>query len=158
MKTAMAEKRVIDEVAIGEKLQKAIGKRVHFTYPKGEEPKTGILKDRYVMRSNAECADELLYWNVVDLIQFQNEETPWLRFGHYRMAKDTPLWANQTTLCDRLDTWEELLVKTAREKPWFRKLLEKVMERVSNHEPLTSPTVGAATNSLHDGVDTEDGL
>ena len=150
------QKRLIDEVAIGEKLKKPIGKRVLFTYPNGEEPKTGILRDRCWMRSG--YPDEVPYWDVIDLIQFDDEESPWLRVGYYRMAKDTPRWASQTTLTDRIETWEELMVKAAREKPWFRNLLEKVMERVSNHEPVTSSALGAVPNPLHDGLDTEDGL
>lgn len=151
-------KMVIDEVAIGEKLRKPVGRRVHFIYPKGEQPKSGILKDRCVVRSNAGYPDEVPYWDVIDLIQFDDEDSPWLRVGYYRMAKATPLWASQTTLTDRIETWEELMVKSAREMPWFRRLLERVMERAGNHEPATSSALGSTTNSPHDGVDTEDGL
>ena len=37
MKTAMAEKRIMDEVAIGEKLQKPIGKKMIFNTPEGHK-------------------------------------------------------------------------------------------------------------------------
>ena len=151
----MAEKKLIDEVAIGEKLQKPVGKKVFFRFPEGL--KTGILEDRCSVRANA-AYDEVPYWDVIDLIKFDGEDSPWLRVGYYRTAKDTPFWASQTTLTDRMETWEELMVKAAREKPWFRSLLERVMKRVSNHEPVTSSALGAVPNPLHDGLDTEDGL
>ena len=123
-------RRQINEAEIIEKISKPIGRRVSFKYPAGEKPRRGILKDRAILRSNAGYPSEVPYWDVVDLIQFEGEKKPWLRFGYYRMPKDRLNWASQTTLCDRSKTWKRLLVKAAREKQWFRNLLKEVMREL----------------------------
>jgi hypothetical protein len=83
-------------------------------------------------RSNARYPDEVPYWDVVDLIVFDGEKEPWLRFGYYRMPKNRLNWASQTTLTDRVKTWKRLMVQTAKEKQWFRQLLEEVMRELAS--------------------------
>jgi hypothetical protein len=125
-------RRRINETQILERIRKPIGRPVTFTYPAGENPRRGILKDRAVMRSNAGYRDEVPYWDVVDLIEFHGETESWLRFGYYRMPKDRLNWASQTTLSDRIETWKRLMVQAAREKQWFRDLLEEVMRELAS--------------------------
>lgn len=106
-------------------------------------------KRRRRRRDNRE-PDDVPYWNVCDRIKFDGDppESYWLRFGYYRMANDTLRWASQTTLCDRMEIWEELMVKAAIEKPWFRELLAKVMERVSE---LGQEQVNTGSNTKQEG-------
>jgi hypothetical protein len=119
----------VDEAEVTDRIKSAIGKPVRYKYPPGESPRFGVLEDRAVLRSNAAYLNEVPYWDVVDLIEFGREK--WLRVGYYRMPKQGKLhWASQTTLTDRIGTWEKLLVHAAREKPWFREMLERVMATV----------------------------
>ncbi len=124
-------RRQINETEILEKMRKPIGRPVSFKYPAGEKPRLGILKDRAMIRSNAGYRDEFPYWDVADLIEFDGETELWLRFGYYRMPKDRLNWASQSTLTDRMETWKRLMVQAAREKQWFRKLLEDVMRELA---------------------------
>src|SRR5690242_4451908 len=116
---------------IEKKILDCIGQKVHFKYPVGEDPRSGILKDRVTMQSNATPEEVIPYWNVVDRIKFDKDQSSWIRFGYYRLSKGVLRWASQTTLCDREDTWVELMVKAAKEKPWFRDLLVKVVKRAN---------------------------
>lgn len=127
-----AKKKVrmtMDDDSIAAKLLEPIGKKVHFTYPGDEPNKKGVLKDRAFIPSPG--ATEVPYWDVVDLIEFPDEPEPeWIRIGYYRKPKDRLVWASQTTITEPVGTWKELLVHAAKEKRWFRKLLEEVLERV----------------------------
>jgi hypothetical protein len=118
-----------DNDTIAAKILDRIGKKVSFTYPGHEPNKTGILKDRAFIPSPG--ATGVPYWDVVDLIEFPDEPQPeWIRIGYYRKPKDRLVWASQTTITEPVETWKELLVHAAKEKKWFRKLLENVLERV----------------------------
>jgi len=64
------------------------------------------------------------YWDVVDLIEFKGEEYPeWIRIGYYRVPKGRLQWGSQTTIAEPVETWKRVLVDSAKQKPWFRKLL-----------------------------------
>jgi len=127
-----AKKRVqtgAEDDSIAAKLLRPIGKKVRFTYPGDEPSKTGILKDRAFIPSPG--ATDVPYWDVVDLIEFPDEPQPeWIRIGYYRKPKDRLVWASQTTITEPVETWKDLLVRAAKQKTWFRKLLEEVLERV----------------------------
>ncbi len=115
--------------SIASKILSCIGKEVKFKYPGDEPGKTGHLKDRAFIRSPGETG--VPYWDVVDLIEFPEEpQTEWIRIGYYRKPKDRLVWASQTTITEPVETWKELLVHAAKEKKWFRSLLEEVLERV----------------------------
>ena len=114
-----------------------IGKSVDFTYPAGEAKRSGVLKDRFVERANP-GAIGVPYCGVVDFIEFPEEQREWIRFGYYRKPGDHLIWASQTTSTFPIETWKRLFVKAAREKPWFRKLLDDVMN-----------ALGADSESLH---------
>lgn len=105
-----------------------IGGRSKFRYPGGEAQRVGRLKDRSALRAPRETG-RAPYWATVDLIEYQ-EEPALMRFGYYRGSSSQ--WGAQTTLAARLPVWKELFVKAAREKKWFRKLLEDVMSEL-NH-------------------------
>ena len=109
------------------KLLKPVGKKVSFRYPAEEGSKRGILKDRMVIPSNPR-ATGVPYWDVVDLINFPNEPEPyWIRIGYYRKPKDRLVWGSQTTITEPISVWKQILLQTARERSWFRKLIEEVV-------------------------------
>jgi hypothetical protein len=112
------------------KILSRIGKEVSFKYPGSEGDKHGILKDRAVVDST-NAPGTVPYWDVVDLIQFEGEEEPeWIRIGYYRKPKHTLNWGSQTTITEPMSIWKRILVNAAREKKWFRDLLEDVMEEL----------------------------
>jgi hypothetical protein len=121
-----------DNDSIAAKILDGLGKKkVKFTCPGKEPNKTGILKDRAFIPSPG--ATGVPYWDVVDLIEFRDEPQPeWIRIGYYRKPNDRLVWASQTTITEPVETWKELLVHAAREKSWFRNLLEEVLERVTS--------------------------
>ena len=103
------------------KILRQIGKRVTFVYPEG--PKKGYLKDRTFIHSPGSTT--VPYWDVVDLIEFPSEiEAKWIRIGYYRKPKDRLVFASQTTITEPIETWKELLSQAAKEKAWFRELVE----------------------------------
>ena len=103
-------------------------KPVRFKLPENAGMRLGTLTDRVVNAGDPGEAGEP-YWNVVDLIQFHNEEKPWIRITYYRLKNNERLvFAGQTSATFRLDEWKRLLVQAVREKPWFRNLLEDVMK------------------------------
>lgn len=105
------------------KILRCVGRRVAFKYPTGEQHKTGILKDRAVVRSNPRSRG-VPYWDVIDLISFPNEKFPeWIRLGYYRVPKGRLQWGSQTTITESVETWKRVLLDAARQKPWFRDLL-----------------------------------
>ena len=108
------------------KILQQIGKSVNFKYPAGEPKRSGVLKDRFVDRANP-GTEGVPYWSVVDFIEFPEEQRKWIRFGYYRKPGDRINWASQTTSTFPIETWKRLFVGAAREKPWFRELLDDVM-------------------------------
>lgn len=116
-----------DDADVIAKILKAVGRRVSFRYPGAEKHKSGHLKDRAVVRSNP-GARGVPYWDVVDLIEFKGEKNPeWIRIGYYRKSKSRLQWGSQTTITEPVKTWKRLLVKAAKQKPWFRTLLQSVI-------------------------------
>jgi hypothetical protein len=103
-----------------------IGDTVTFTFPEGEERMVGVLNDRCVICTGSK--EGVKYWDVVDLISFNGETEPWIRIGYYRMRRDKaqPRFAGQTTITETVTGWKTILLQAAREKEWFRRLLEEV--------------------------------
>jgi hypothetical protein len=107
-----------------------IGGKVSFKYPGSEGDKHGILKDRVVVESTNDPG-AVPYWDVVDLIQFKDErESEWIRIGYYRKPKQKLNWGSQTTITEPISIWKRILVNAAREKTWFRDLLEDVLNEL----------------------------
>jgi hypothetical protein len=73
----------------------------------------------------------VLYWDVVDLIEFEGEMEPErLRIGYYRRPGEKLNWGSQTTITEPISIWKKILVSAAKERKWFRDLLESVMEEL----------------------------
>jgi hypothetical protein len=111
-----------------EKIMDAVGRPVSFKFPGSEGDKKGILKDRAVVPSNPGTTG-IPYWDVIDLIEFPEEEEPhWIRIGYYRISSGRLNWGSQTTITEPVDVWKRVLIDAAKQKPWFRKLLKDVMQ------------------------------
>lgn len=110
-----------------------IESKVAFKYPgatKTDTEKHGVLKDRSVCEST-NAPGSVPYWDVVDLIEFAGEPEPkWIRIGYYRKPGKTLNWGSQTTITEPISIWKRILVKAAREKKWFRDLLNDVMDEL----------------------------
>ena len=112
------------------KIRQAVGKPISFRFPGSEGHKEGILKDRAIVLSNPETTG-VPYWDVVDLIHFPQESEPdWIRIGYYRKPKDRLIWGSQTTITEPVTVWKRVLIEAAKQKPWFRGLLEDVMREL----------------------------
>jgi hypothetical protein len=112
------------------KILSCIGRKVSFRYPGNEGDKHGILIDRAVVESTNEPG-AVPYWDVVDLIEFKGEREPqWIRIGYYRKPKNTLNWGSQTTITEPISIWKKILVSAAKEKEWFRELLEDTLDEV----------------------------
>ena len=107
-----------------------IGKKVEFTFPPEEGDKRGILRDRAVFESN--YVGKVPYWDVVDLIEFEGQaELDFIRITYYRKKPGQPLnFAGQRSITEPISVWRKMLVSVAREKKWFRSLLEDVMREL----------------------------
>jgi len=114
-----------------DKILACIGGKVTFTYPGDEGTKLGILKDRAVFESPIDPGD-IPYWSVVDLIEFKDQQEPeFIRIGYYRRKPGQHLrYGSQTAPTEPVSVWKEMLIKAAREKLWFRELLEHVMDEL----------------------------
>jgi hypothetical protein len=117
---------------VREQILSRVGKRVSFKYPGTEGEKTGILKDRAVVDST-NAPGKVPYWDVVDLILFEGEKEPeWLRIGYYRKPKERLNWGSQTTITEPISIWKRMFVAAARDKKWFRDLLDGVMKELKD--------------------------
>jgi len=116
-----------DEVA--KRILSKIGQEVCYSFPGNEGKLRGTLKDRAVIVSPTESVVQ--YWDVVDLIEFNGKKEPWIRFGYYRRPKDTLIWGSQTAPTGPASEWKEIFINTARQKKWFRKLLEEVCRELA---------------------------
>ena len=110
-------------------------KKVHFKYPGIEGDLNGTLKDRCVL-SAGDNIGGVPYWDVIDLITFEGQTEPdFMRIGYFRKPLNRLVWGSQTTITEPLSTWKRLFVKAAKEKEWFRTLLEEVASEVNAAKP-----------------------
>lgn len=116
-----------------EKEQKAyllskIEKPVHFTYPEPPYHFKGTLKDRCVVNDGGDAS--VTYWNMIDLIEFENEKENWLRLTYYRYKNKEKRWvfAGQTSLSDPISHFEELFTTAVKEKAWIRPLFRNIVK------------------------------
>jgi len=111
------------------KLRKAVGKQVRFEYPGGIDNKRGCLRDRVIVWSGVSRSG-VVYWDVVDLIEFANAEHKhrhkhWIRIGYYRQVGDKLRWASQTTITEPCHTMKRIFAQAAKQKKWFRDVLPR---------------------------------
>ncbi len=112
------------------KIRQAVGKPVSFQFPGSEGNSKGVLKDRAIVVSNPETSG-VPYWDVVDLIEFPDAPEPlWIRIGYYRKPKDRLNWGSQTTITEPVTVWRRVLIEAAKQKPWFRSLIEDVIKEL----------------------------
>ncbi len=71
--------------------------------------------------------DAIQYWDIVDLIEFKDEAEKWIRIGYYRQSKGRLIFAGQTTITEPISMRKSILLNAAKEKEWFRDLLEEVV-------------------------------
>ena len=122
--------------AIIQKILGRVGKKVSFHYP-DKRRRGGTLKDRVVMPPSPGLTG-LTYWDVVDLLEFpvdpmepEGEKSERIRIGYYLRSPDGKIhWGSQTTITEPVTIWKKLLVQAAREKQWFRELLDDVMREL----------------------------
>jgi len=110
-------------------LYSKIGKPVKFKYPKKEGVKIGKLMDRVVVFDSE--SDLVVYWNMIDLIKFDDEDEDWLRITYYRYKKKERRWvfAGQTSISDPISDFVELFVKAIKEKEWIRPLFREIYKK-----------------------------
>lgn len=117
-----------------QKILSAIGKPVHFEYKYKNTTEHGILKDRFCMPSPTSPN----YFNSLDLILFGEREELRLTYWHL-LPTGKIKFAGQTSLCEPLETVVDLFTKAGREKSWFKKIIEKVYENLSDSSEPVSP-------------------
>jgi hypothetical protein len=105
-----------------------IGEPVGFTYPEGP-PREGKLLDRYVIFDSED--DYVVYWDLIDLIEFKGEDENWLRITYYRYKKKQRRWvfAGQTSISNPIGGFVDLFVKAIKEKEWIRPLFREIYKK-----------------------------
>jgi hypothetical protein len=120
--------KVLTEKEQKEYLLSKIGTAVKFNYPEPNYPSEGILKERYVFKASED--DTVVYWDLIDLIEFKNSEENWLRLTYYRYKKDESHWnfAGQTSLCEPISTFDKLFVNGIKERQWIRQFFRNIVK------------------------------
>jgi hypothetical protein len=73
------------------------------------------------------------YWNLLDLIRFEEEREDWLRISYYRYRKDGQwVFAGQTSISAPFDSFSKLFIKAIKEKKWIRPLFKEIYEKCQN--------------------------
>jgi hypothetical protein len=104
-----------------------VGEPVTYHYPEGD--RHGVLEDRFVLSVGRNPAG-VSYWLIVDKIKFLAFPKHWIRIGYYRQSKDRLVFAGQTTSTFRVSEWKRLFVRAAKEKKWFRELIQDVVDEL----------------------------
>jgi hypothetical protein len=111
-----------------------ISKSVDFKYP--EPPSLhGKLKDRWVFK-NAED-DNVVYWNIMDLIRFENDDEDWVRMTYYRYKKRAIppkkrvgwVFAGQTSLASPISQFSEFFIDAIKGKEWIRQFFKNIFKQ-----------------------------
>jgi hypothetical protein len=110
------------------KVSSKIGAPVNFGYPDSTEFKGKII-NRSFIEATAWHGGKTI--DVIDLIQFSEpRKFQAVRFGYYNIIdgkQEKIQWASRGGLAETVDDLKKLLVKTAREQPWFQNLLKDVI-------------------------------
>jgi hypothetical protein len=125
----MSEQKELTEKEQREYLLSKIGHSVNFHYPEPDYPSEGILKDRYVFKESED--NTVVYWDLIDLIEFKNHNEKWLRLTYYRYKKKETKWgfAGQTSLCEPISTFQELFVNGIKERQWIRQFFKQIFKK-----------------------------
>lgn len=124
-------KQILNEEGQEHYLYSKIGHPVRFKYPRGENSdKFGKLIDRVVCYDGDN--EKAFYWNMIDLIEFENENEKWLRITYYRYKKIGKwVFAGQTSISDPFNSFVVLFAKAIKEKEWIRPLFKNVYRQCS---------------------------
>ena len=115
-----------------------ISEPIHFKYPEPPDKK-GILLDRFIVKDRETNDKDVIYWNLIDLIKFEDEKENLIIVTYYRYRKRQKrkwVFAGQTAFSDPISSFEELFVKAIKEKEWIKPLFREVYERCSNELSL----------------------
>lgn len=110
------------------------GNPVRFKYPEGDfsvYPRVGVLKDRFVFFDSED--DVVVYWNIIDLIQFKDDPENWLRITYYRYKKQEMKFnfAGQTSISNPISGWVQMFSKAIKEKYWFKEFFKEVQKQTN---------------------------
>ncbi len=124
-------KQILSKEEQEQYLYSKIGDPVRFKYPRGEKSdKFGKLIDRVVCYDGDN--EKAFYWNMIDLIEFENENEKWLRITYYRYKKIGKwVFAGQTSISDPFNSFVVLFAKAIKEKEWIRPLFKNVYRQCS---------------------------
>jgi hypothetical protein len=106
-----------------------IGAPVVFKYPNNEGTRTGRLVDRVVFESDS-TEGEIPYYEMMDLISFEGESEPCIRHAYYRKPKNKLIFGSQTTSTIPISRLKKYYLQAAKESPWFREILDEVIEEL----------------------------
>lgn len=117
----------MSEISVVEWIKSRKGNDVNFKPP---AQRKGTLEDRAVVESDN--IHDRVYWDVVDLIKFDDPgRTDWIRLSYYLTDRNKMLiFGGQTSIAEPISVWKRILVKAARDKEWFRCLLEEVVREL----------------------------
>ncbi len=110
------------------------GNPVRFKYPEGDfsdSPREGVLKDRFAIFDSED--EFVVYWKVIDLIEFKDYPENWLRITYYRYKKQKMIWrfAGQFSISNPLSDWVQMFSKAVKEKPWFKEFFKEVQKKIN---------------------------
>lgn len=110
------------------------GSVVRFAYPEGafsKYPREGILKDRFVILDSDD--EDVVYWNIIDLIKFKDYPEDWLRVTYYRYKKKEMKWvfAGQTSISNPISGFVQMFAEAVKEKDWFKSLFREIQKQCS---------------------------
>lgn len=115
-----------------------IGESVVFKYPEPPYVLNGKLKDRWVFKNYED--DDVVYWNIMDLIKFENDNEDWLRMSYYRYKKKTSppkrrvgwVFAGQTSLASPINQVSEFFTDAIKRKRMDTGLFQKHIQEMSS--------------------------
>lgn len=108
------------------------GNPVRFKYPEGDfsaYPREGTLKDRFVILDSED--DFVVYWNIIDLIEFKDHPENWLRITYYRYKTKEMKWvfAGQTSISNPISGFVQMFSDAIKEKNWFKDFFKQIQKQ-----------------------------
>jgi hypothetical protein len=85
------------------------------------------------MDKNRQKDDWVVYWYLMDQIEFKGEDEYWLRITYYRYKKREKRWvfAGQTSLAGPISNFQKLFTEAIKEKEWIKPLFREVYKQCS---------------------------
>jgi len=136
-KTNRKVKQILDDEQQKKYLLSKIDGNVHFKYPNGEDPESGTLVDRYALKLSDvpnSSSKDIIYWMVMDMIEFQGQAERQIRMSYYRYKKSTSRWifAGQTSFSFPISEIIQYFTGAVKEKEWFKKIFQEILKRCVN--------------------------